>query len=205
MSRPSEYLSPGLHHLLQEDRSRPRYDVRKHPEQAVPEFDTFCSEPALLADIGPTPRMIRIIFEDPGDMPWTIDIRAKGKRYITLEEVLIGIYDALHERVSPSEFALFRMRIPHSLFESRERQWKLMIKERRRTSAHDDHTLLRVDWLRCYRGPYFVSLRKNDSLAQQLLLPGMGKCEHTYVARFSSSEYASSKASAPSHPTERGY
>lgn len=185
MVNSGDMVDTALHSQLKEDRSRSRYDTRKNPEKVISDFNSCYAEPAVYVKDGVTPKIIRIIFEDPSDCPWTIEIQTEGFRSVTLGEVWTALYKGLNEKITPSEWSLYTYRLPFSLSVERQRAWRIASSERRRELNVRDKSILRVDWLKCSRGVYFVGLRRDDNLAKKLLLPGMAPCEYTYVAKFS--------------------
>ena len=176
----------GIHQLLTVEywESRPRYDIRKCPGEALPDFNHHYNEPVIKVEGMEDPRRIRIIFEDPSDVPWTIEVRATGRSYISLGDLWNEIFNSLQKPVERSEWALTMLSLPSTLRGHKKRSLNSLMKNR--CQALQAGRLLRVDWLHSSFGTYFVGLKKADNTADSMLLPGEQKCEYTFVAKFSS-------------------
>ncbi|KAM6501881.1 hypothetical protein JOM56_001858, partial [Amanita muscaria] len=163
---------PKLNSLLGAGETLVRFDVRKHPREAIlmNAYHLYGLQPAIIS--GSPVTYLRLYSKS---IPWCIDIKANG-RPITCRDVWDAIYDALQQEIDDSEWGMV----------VREKKLRETVENavKKRKEGDKSNKIKRIDLLG--EETMFKGLEKHDDLAKVRLLPGTEGCEETWFAAFSS-------------------
>ena len=114
------------------------------------------------------------------DIPWTVTVKAANGHYVTVGEVYEAIFTTLQGVVTHPEYRLTEPRTRKKMadqYQKRCTQYPL---------EHNEHTrgIKRVDYL-LHRN-IFAGLKRDDKLAEELMMLNDQKMQYTWVLTFTS-------------------
>jgi len=114
------------------------------------------------------------------DLPWTISVKAINGQFVTVGEVYEAIFNSLQGVVTHPEYRLTEARTRKKMadqYQKRCTQYPL---------EHNEHTrgIKRVDYL-LHRN-VFGGLKRDDKLAEELMMLNDQKMQYTWVLTFTS-------------------
>ncbi|KAF8624619.1 hypothetical protein AX15_005774 [Amanita polypyramis BW_CC] len=163
---------PKLNSLLGTGETLVRFDVRKHPSEAIlaGSYHHYGLQPAIVTA---SPVMHLRIYSK--SFPWTIDIISKQEQPITCRHIWEAVHDALQQELDDSEWGMIVR--DKKLREATEKAAK------KRMEEDKSKKLKRIDVLG--EATLFKGLEKDGELEKVRLLPGTESCPETWFATFS--------------------
>jgi hypothetical protein len=114
------------------------------------------------------------------DLPWTISVKATNGQYVTVGEVYETIFNALQGVVTHPEYRLTEVRTRKKMADQYQKRCTHYPLE------HNEHTrgIKRVDYL--LHKNVFGGLKRDDKLAEELMMLNDQKMQYTWVLTFMS-------------------
>ncbi|KAK0203314.1 hypothetical protein DFS33DRAFT_784674 [Desarmillaria ectypa] len=105
LPRPKVQVLPQAHSLLTVAKPPAiNYDLINHPSTITTSYSTLSSRPNSLSESAISPPVSHLTLTSP-HLPWRISVRPLlNGTYVTVSDVLHGMYNGLRENISPAEF-----------------------------------------------------------------------------------------------------